>query len=147
MSTIGQGLTGSQKATVLSVVPPNGHGASGDKGRGSAKELSRPKTGLLAEAIKCRVLLECATGEISTSHLHMENCGSTTVYYSWEVWNVVSVSVLVSESVGLLVGLSVGRWVCQWVGGSVGRCVSGAVGLSVGVSVGRCQLVDHWLVC
>ncbi len=35
--------------------------------------------------MKCRVLLECSAGEIATSHLRMENCGKTAMYYSWEV--------------------------------------------------------------
>lgn len=32
-----------------------------------------------------RVLLESEVGEMSTSHLDMENTGTTAIYYAWQV--------------------------------------------------------------
>lgn len=49
------------------------------------KEMVMPSGDQPVLPMKSRVLLECETEEIATSHLCMENSGTTTVYYSWEV--------------------------------------------------------------
>jgi len=37
------------------------------------------------EPVDLRVIFESAVGEMTTSHLEMENCGTTAIYYSWQV--------------------------------------------------------------
>ena len=37
------------------------------------------------EPLEFRVLLEAGLGEMTTSHLQLENCGTTAIYYSWQV--------------------------------------------------------------
>ena len=60
-----------------------------EKSSESMAKLHWPREGREGvEPMKCRVLLECEAGEIATSCLKMRNCGSTAVYYSWEVSNL-----------------------------------------------------------
>ena len=38
-----------------------------------------------SEPLELRVVFESNTGDISTAHLDLENCGTAAVYYSWLV--------------------------------------------------------------
>lgn len=67
--------------------PPPKVKLSEEKSCESMTRLPQPKVSKEVEPINCRVLLEGEAGEIATSHLPMKNCGSTALYYSWEVSN------------------------------------------------------------
>ena len=44
-----------------------------------------PPTAKAQNPLEVRVLFESSVGERITSHLDMENCGTTAIYYSWQV--------------------------------------------------------------
>ena len=48
----------------------------------------RPKTNSSLAPIDLRVNFESAVEDMTTSHLQMENSGTTAVYYSWKVCSV-----------------------------------------------------------